>query len=200
MHNNQVLIIILLLSSVSGCATLDKSECESANWEVIGFEDGAAGRSNSRISLHRKACAEYAVKPDLNRYLSGHDKGLVKYCTYKNGVMLGERGRPLSNICDTHNSNEFTSGYHKGKSKYDLKKKIVDLKLRIKDRKAEIEQIQISIKIKEDLVLSNAIGLSKKRLLLEEIKGLQSEVYSIESSISVLQSKLSINQNRLSRF
>ena len=50
---------------VASCATMSESECEEADWEIIGLEDGAQGHPLSHIGQHRKACAEYGVKPDL---------------------------------------------------------------------------------------------------------------------------------------
>lgn len=40
-----ILIIISALSMLaSGCATLNESECQNADWYVIGLADGSKGR------------------------------------------------------------------------------------------------------------------------------------------------------------
>ncbi|MDH5469903.1 MAG: DUF2799 domain-containing protein, partial [Gammaproteobacteria bacterium] len=49
---------ILLLQ---GCATLNKEECVVADWRLIGYQDGVAGKSASTVGGYRKDCAEYAV-------------------------------------------------------------------------------------------------------------------------------------------
>ena len=58
-----VCLIGLLL--ITGCASLDKQECRLADWRMIGYEDGAAGRSGTRIGDHRAACAQHGVIPDM---------------------------------------------------------------------------------------------------------------------------------------
>ncbi|MEH6578134.1 MAG: DUF2799 domain-containing protein [Amphritea sp.] len=70
---------------LSGCATLDREECLNADWHLIGYEDGSAGRLPEQVGEHRQACAEYAVVPDMDAYLQGRSQGLVNYCTEENG-------------------------------------------------------------------------------------------------------------------
>ena len=38
----------------TGCATMGKDECLSADWRTIGFEDGAGGYPASRIGQYRQ--------------------------------------------------------------------------------------------------------------------------------------------------
>ena len=65
-------LILFALIQMSGCATLNESECQSANWEIIGLEDGSKGRNTSYIGEHREACSEYRIAPDLTSYIKGH--------------------------------------------------------------------------------------------------------------------------------
>ena len=45
------LVCVLL---APGCATLDKDECLVADWRLIGFQDGAAGKSATAMDDYRK--------------------------------------------------------------------------------------------------------------------------------------------------
>jgi hypothetical protein len=61
MCKTKLWMIAFLIGIIQGCATLSESECEAADWRIIGLEDGAAGKPISQIGKHRKACAEYGV-------------------------------------------------------------------------------------------------------------------------------------------
>ena len=38
------ILILTLLATVTGCASLDKHECLNADWRTLGFQDGARGK------------------------------------------------------------------------------------------------------------------------------------------------------------
>ena len=39
------LIATICLILLSGCATMNRSECQTADWRMIGLEDGSQGRA-----------------------------------------------------------------------------------------------------------------------------------------------------------
>ena len=45
---------LVLLALLQGCATLDKDECMLADWRLIGYEDGVAGKSAAAVGEYRK--------------------------------------------------------------------------------------------------------------------------------------------------
>ena len=65
---------VLLLQ---GCATtMNENECVHVDWRTVGYEDGARGEHAHRLVLHRNACAELSVTPDLEAYQAGLREGL----------------------------------------------------------------------------------------------------------------------------
>ena len=84
MHLRRGLPLLLALV-VSGCASMNKEECLTADWRTVGFHDGAAGHTADGIDAHRQACAEYGVVPNLDRYLDGRKSGLKEYCRAARG-------------------------------------------------------------------------------------------------------------------
>ena len=59
---------------------MGKSECVTADWRTIGYEDGLRGYPADRIGAHRVACAKHQVAPNLPAYSDGRERGLVEYC------------------------------------------------------------------------------------------------------------------------
>ena len=71
----------------------------NADWYSIGYVDGARGYPASKIGEHRRACAEYSVRPDFGRYDEGRIAGLVEYCNPRNGYWLGTKGALYNGVC-----------------------------------------------------------------------------------------------------
>ena len=63
----RLLAALALVGSLSGCASLSKSECLSADWEDIGIRDGANGQPEEYLIQHAKACSKVHVVPDRGR-------------------------------------------------------------------------------------------------------------------------------------
>ena len=97
----RIVASIIFLALLGGCAGgLSKDECLYADWQAIGYEDGARGAPASAVSSHRQACAKKAgVTPDMTAYLTGRDEGLREYCKPSNGFAVGSRGARYYGVC-----------------------------------------------------------------------------------------------------
>ena len=89
----------LLALILSACATLSKNECLNADWYHLGNRDGAAGYPEGRLLEHYEACAEYGIRPDDAKYLTGRSDGLVAYCQPANAIREGLAGRAYQGVC-----------------------------------------------------------------------------------------------------
>ena len=110
MNKVQLALVAVLVGTTQGCATLSQSECEEADWQIIGLEDGSAGRPVSYIGRHRKSCADYGVKPNMKQYQRGHADGVRIFCTPRKGYQLATSGRGHDDVC---------RGRDRGERKYD---------------------------------------------------------------------------------
>jgi hypothetical protein len=117
----------LIAAIVSGCASLDRSECLNANWYAIGLEDGARGRPLERLGDHRRACAEHRVAPEAERYLAGRDEGLKSFCTYERGFAHGRSGQTYAGGCPAAMAASFQSGYQLGRELHDLHRRLSEV-------------------------------------------------------------------------
>ncbi len=111
-------IAMISLLSINGCATMNASECQTADWEMIGFEDGSKGRLTSYLGNHRKACATHGITPDLTRYLKGHSRGVERFCTETSRFLNGKKGIAYNGVCPPGLSDPFLRGYHIGEQFY----------------------------------------------------------------------------------
>jgi hypothetical protein len=141
------LILIAVLSfAIAGCsATMSKEECRTVDWRTVGYEDGVAGRSGEQIGLHRKACAEYGVKPDLDAYRSGRADGLREYCRPHNGYRAGVNGAAYYDGCPPELAPAFEESYEYGRQFYIRERRVSDADDQIAWNRREIARLEDAV-------------------------------------------------------
>jgi len=191
------LLCFILLLLLCGCATLNRSECQNADWRMIGLEDGSRGRDMSYIGNHRKACAKYNISPDLDQYQAGHDQGIKQYCTYIKGFQLGKGGGKYQGVCPAELENDFLLGFRRGGEIYSLTKEINRTEAAIRTKLNRIADLDDEEQDKEKLVISSKTSERGRRKLLEEIKQLQAEISYLDSEIDMLDQRQAAASNKL---
>jgi hypothetical protein len=183
MNKVQLILGVSLSLLAGGCATLDKSECREADWTIIGLEDGARGRPVSYIGNHRKACAEYGVKPDLALYQRGHADGLKQFCTADNGFSLGLAGRGYNNVCPPDLNGQFLAGYETGRELRALSSDINRMQNDVRNMQTELDGSTKRQQNLENLLVSGTISASTRESLLDQVKQMQTNNTALQISI-----------------
>lgn len=78
--------------ALSGCASMSESQCQVAEWQRVGLNDGASGISESHLADYVKDCAKVGIEPDALAYRKGWDAGIVRFCTPANAWREGTQG------------------------------------------------------------------------------------------------------------
>lgn len=180
-------LCILILFGFSSCATMNKSECQKADWQVIGLEDGAKGRVVSYIGNHREACAEHGVKPDLAQYNLGREAGLRQYCTYRNGFSKGRKGYSYNDVCQAELQDAYLAGYNRGRDLYGLNAEIDHLLRDIQSKQIELAEVQDEIQWVESKLISKKGSRAKREDLLDRYKHLQADQEILEAELRDLE-------------
>jgi len=117
--NNRSLINLLAAAALlltSGCASLSKDECLSANWEDIGVRDGANGQPEEYLIQHSTACAKVHVAPDRGAWLHGRERGLERFCVPQRMFNIGEYGGGFdAGICRNFDQERLADAFEKGR-------------------------------------------------------------------------------------
>jgi hypothetical protein len=163
-----------LLLLLSGCASLDKSECLSADWYAIGLEDGAQGRPLERLGEHRRACAEHAIAPDPARYQAGRDEGLKSFCTYERGYRHGRAGQSYAGSCPAALAAGFVAGYQRGRELHQLHGRLSQVQ-------SEIGRIKAAIKDGIPNPRTRATEVERLESLSREAEQLHARIAQVES-------------------
>lgn len=113
-------ILSAAVIGLSGCASISKGECISGNWSDIGYKDGVTGSSRGKLADYTKTCAKYGKAPNRDAYLKAFENGLVKYCTFEQGLELGENGNNYNQVCSGNLASGFSQGYDEGRAIYEI--------------------------------------------------------------------------------
>jgi hypothetical protein len=177
----QTLVILMVSALVlSGCATLNKDECLTADWYQIGYEDGARGMADTRIASHREACAKHGISPDFRAYQDGHEEGIIRFCTSSNGFAQGKRGYQYAGICPPSLEPEFLDGYDAGRQIYGATSAIRKFQNEQRQNESKIETMQAELITKTNLMLSDETTLEDRYRLNSEISQMQQDLGGLE--------------------
>jgi len=141
MFARKVLLPIAALA-LGGCAGMSEQACLVADWQTVGFEDGAAGRPESTIGSHRQACSRHGVAPDLEEYRVGHAAGVETYCRASRGFEAGQSGAYYYGVCPAPLEPDFLAGYHSGRKLYELESNLRSIDARIASNERARENIK----------------------------------------------------------
>ncbi|WP_444883947.1 DUF2799 domain-containing protein [Microbulbifer sp. PSTR4-B] len=133
------LVAITLLST--GCATMSKDECQVADWQALGYEDGAEGRGLSYMGKRRESCAKYGVQLNTSSYRIGRDEGLELFCTELRGFSEGRSGENYAGVCPAGLEGLFLKGYETGRNLFIAKTAVEEIEAAIHDRELEREHL-----------------------------------------------------------
>jgi len=189
--------LLLILALLQGCATLDKDECMLADWRLIGYEDGVAGKSATTVGKYRKDCAKHAVVPDLDAYRAGREQGLQQYCTADNGYRLGNTGRGLPAVCPIALEGDFRDAYNTGRKLYLARSAVNKTHSRINERKQSLSTLEKNKTSKLAALISDGLKADQRIMILYDIKELQQEMNGVEDEIADLEYDLQDQQARL---
>lgn len=146
-------LVVLAFAGSSGCASISKSECLSANWEDVGIRDGANGRAEEYLIEHSKACAKVSVTPDRNAWLKGREQGLERFCTPYRAYSIGEYGGAFdAGICRGFDEERLMNAYERGREVNRLSSDISSIDGEIREIRAQLDKKELAQKERERLI------------------------------------------------
>lgn len=139
------LALIIATALTAGCASMSKDECLAVDWRTIGYEDGVEGRSGDHIAEHRKACAKYGVRADLDQYQQGRNQGLREFCQPTNGYRIGVRGGNYYGVCPVELERPFLAAFDSGHQLYVLTARVSNTEAQLSSKRRELAGVEHGI-------------------------------------------------------
>ena len=111
------------LFTLSGCATTQKNltpqQCQSSNWQEVGYTDGSQGRSGAYFGHYTNSCASVGgASPNRIQWEQGRQQGLKNYCTELNAYKLGREGYDWQPVCPLEGIEKLEEAYSQGRYYY----------------------------------------------------------------------------------
>ena len=189
--------MILIILSAAGCATMDKNECLVADWRLIGFQDGAQGKSAATIGTYRKDCADYHVAPDLDAYQAGRSEGLLQYCAPANGYRLGTAGRAYNAVCPAGTERAFRAAYNTGRDIYQARTRVNSTHSLINRKQQAIQSLEGNRQDKLAEMIRQGLSSDQRVLLLYDVANIEKDIHATNNDISALERDLEQQQAQL---
>ncbi len=166
--------IVFLAALVSGCASgLSRDECQTADWHLIGYEDGVRGLQESQISKHRKSCAKHNVVMNLDDYRRGREEGIESFCQPGNGYSQGRSGRRYAGVCPANLESDFLHAYRQGRELYQLEVSIQRSAHRLSRKRQRLADIETEMRDASLELLREGVPTERRIILLDELRRLE---------------------------
>ena len=194
----------LVAVGLTGCAGMSHNECELADWQAVGYEDGAQGRTSEIFRDYRENCAKHGMAPDFQAYQAGRQAGLAEYCQPTRGYNEGRRGVEYHGVCPADLEGEFLDSYFEGRTLYELEYHVHSTAREIERRKARIKEIEraltdmaTDVLTKERTSEARAQQIVESKHLAEERVTLAKELKELEKELRRHEEKLAAHQQQL---
>jgi hypothetical protein len=166
--------------TLTACQTISEESCLSGSWEDIGFKDGEAGRSRSRLADIAETCAEYNVVPDRTAYIRGLEMGLRRYCGSYNGFEAGRDGHAPNAECEAGGFFDYLDAHAEGYAVYEIERERDQIVSRWKDRDKAYRNVVARLD-NDDLDAKERNRLEKKAdRLLRQMDNLRIDIRALE--------------------
>ncbi len=164
-----------------GCSmgTLNKVQCQNADWYTFGLADGSNGGGLSNMQGYQMACSKYGVRIDPDMYTKGHEKGIRSYCTPSRGFESGKSGVQYQGVCPPDLEGPFLEAFARGS---ELHAKITDLNnisAQIENHERQIDALEA----KKRKLISDKNPEMDRATLVRESDAIHDKVDDLENKI-----------------
>jgi major membrane immunogen (membrane-anchored lipoprotein) len=97
-----------------GVKWMKESECANQDWFALGEADAKEGAHVRVFETYKKLCGEQMPESAKSRFVDGYTKGIIHFCTARNGYDLGLVSEDRSANCPPELRSDFLLGYNRG--------------------------------------------------------------------------------------
>lgn len=137
----KMLVVLAIGLAASACQSVSEEQCQSADWQQVGYGDGLQGAPIEQLEVHREACVRHGVAPQREQYLRGREQGLVLYCEPDSGFHRGREGMAYFGVCSSAQEAEFLHAYRQGRLLGDHERELTALRGIKRSLESEIRNI-----------------------------------------------------------
>lgn len=111
--------ILMAMQLLAGCAShLSKEQCQTTNWQQVGYRDGERGDFRSMLVKEEKDCARFSMTVDNQAYGKGWEEGVRAFCQPMRATQLGVQGKTFNPVCPEDLTPAFERAWRRGLREY----------------------------------------------------------------------------------
>ncbi|PSV31485.1 MULTISPECIES: DUF2799 domain-containing protein [unclassified Photobacterium] len=148
---------------------MNQQECQTANWQALGYMDGSQGASSTQFNERSSACSEYNVRADFSQYQAGYQKGLISYCTESHGFFVGSHGKSYQGVCPQNTAKAFVKGYNHGQQLYTAQENVSRAERELSYEQHEIDNQKEKLNELKNSLIYDQLTPRERREKLDEI-------------------------------
>lgn len=164
------------LALLSGCATMNESQCRVGDWGGQGYRDGTEGYPSSRLDDHAKACAKHGVSPNINAYMAAREDGLRSYCTWENGFRSGRAGGSYHGVCSPAEERAFMPAYQDGRQLYQVEQAVSSAESALNSAIRRVESREDKLDAKHRELRQSGLSDEERRHIRNRIREVEGEL------------------------
>lgn len=180
MRNLAFVFICLVLTACSG---LSKEQCQTADWEALGFEDGLVGKGLEQMADYRQNCTEYGVQMDAERYQFGRNIGLEEFCQPASAYQAGRKGYVYKGVCPAVLEEAFAGPYEEGRTVYLAERELQRAKSDYSNAESRLGRVERDIRNRESVLLNDKTSSDERRHVYNELEDLKREAYRLKDAL-----------------
>ena len=193
-------VCLIVIALTSGCASMSKDECLTADWRAIGFEDGAKGLDSSAIARHRKACAKAGVTADFAAWEDGRRQGVRQFCTPARGYDFGHRGGNYTGVCPADLEEDFLVAFSEGRQLWTLEQDVREVENNLRSVESQLERAEKDLREVENELVNGDTTPARRQELLDETRDLAQSMGELETRRDELLYDLGARRERLEAY
>lgn len=184
----RLVLSLLLLAQISGCAVMSKADCEDGHWQRIGHKVGSSGDRDKYAAFTKRAniCAKYDRVADQVAFDRGHEEGIEQYCDIPSAVELGTKGVSPTNSVDTcpeYDYPGFASAYRAGRKLHELNRRVQQAQIEMDRLENDAYQYQRERSQLSNDVRSGELSDQQVKYAQRRSRQLRSDISSIRNSV-----------------
>ncbi len=193
-------IACLPVLGLGACAGISEQECRVSDWRAVGFEDGANGRPAGHVGTYRRACAEYAIAPDLDAYQRGRAEGLREYCQPGNGFQQGAQGSGYAGVCPAELETRFLTAHRAGARLHQLESDVARADSQIRWHEQRLDEVEDALLEGGLRIVSDGTTAEERARLLADLKSLGKERGQLEAELRQWVGRKSQSERALAKY
>jgi len=196
-------MLLLLISQLSACAVMSKTDCLNADWRQQGYKVGVSGEPSISAAFDKreKRCSRYGVGADWVAFENGYSEGVDEYCAVSNAVKLGVRG--ISRAVETCSEAEYFGFYKAFNAGY----KLFELNEYVRQADYDLNRLENSIynyqREQQNLrrrLDSNQLSEDERRYAGERYRRLRRQISYLRSDVREFQNRLYNHQRAADKY